>query len=327
MPFIAILSYMKIQTKENKNPKKWIIILCYLTVYIVWGSTYLFIRVAVTTIPPFYVVGLRFFGGGVFFLLLALASRRLKRLPTFKEFCCSFFLGFFLLLGGNGLVTVAEKNVDSYLVALILATTPVVVAFFDWLLIGKKISFSGIIGIFLGFGGVCTLLYNGSSFSMSFTPDILLVIGGLVSWAFATSLGHKLKVFPDIFVNTGIQMFSIGLICLLTLMLGKPSIQQLYPSFSLSSILGLLYLMIIGSAAFCAYNYLIHNEPAIRVVSYAFVNPIIATLLGVVVAKEKIVPFLFPGIILILCGLFIMLYGNLLFKAIKAKRKLEPDFF
>lgn len=314
---------MQTAVKSDINNKNafWIKILCYLTVYFVWGSTYLFIRISVQTIPPFYVVGLRFFGGGIFFLLIALAGGRFIRFPNLKEIFSSIFLGVFLLLGGNGLVTLAEKKVDSYLAALVIATTPVVVAFFDWLFIGKKISLMGILGIILGFAGVCTLLYDGNSLKMSFTPEVLLVIAGLVSWAFATSLGHKIKVYPDIFISSGIQMLFIGGICLLFLLPGKPSLAQLFPSFSLNSLLGLLYLAIIGSAAFCAYNYLIHNEPAIRVVSYAFVNPVIATFLGIVVAKEKMMPYLFPGVALILSGLFVMLYGNVLFG--KRKRALN----
>lgn len=296
----------------NYKNKLFLKILCYTTVYFVWGSTYLFIRISVQTIPPFYVVGLRFFGGGVFFLLLALVTGRFKRLPTLKEIVTSFFLGILLLLLGNGLVTIAEKKVDSYIAALIIATTPVVVSFFDRIILGKKISFFGILGIFFGLAGVCALLYNGDSVLMSFTPELILVITGLVSWAFATSLGHRLKVFPDIFVNSGIQMFSVGGICLLFLSFREPSLLELFPSFSLQSSLGLLYLMFVGSAAFCAYNYLIHNEPAIRVVSYAFVNPIIATFLGIFVAGEKMRPLLIPGMIFIFAGLFLMLYGNLL---------------
>ena len=306
------------QNLSNSKKQLYLKILCYAAVYLVWGSTYFFIRVAVKTIPPFYVIGLRFLGGGIFFLLLAWVFRRFKRFPNLKEIISSIFLGFFLLLGGNGLVTFAEKKVDSYIAALVIATTPVLVAFFDWILMGKKISILGISGIMLGIAGVCILLYDGNSFKMSLTPEVLLVIGGLTSWAFATSLGHKIKVFPDVFVNSGIQMIFVGGVCLVFLTFKQPSLIHLIPSFSVSSLVGLLYLMIIGSAAFCAYNYLIHNEPAIRVVSYAFVNPVIATFLGLVIAGEKMMPFLFPGLILILSGLFIMLYGDMLLSRKKA---------
>ncbi|NLE02528.1 MAG: EamA family transporter [Fibrobacter sp.] len=313
---------MKTDQLNNHKSQLYLKILCYAAVYIVWGSTYLFIRIAVHTIPPFYVIGLRFFGGGVFFLLLAWILGRFKRFPTFKEISASVFLGIFLLLGGNGLVTFAEKKVDSYIAALIIATTPVVVAFFDWVLNGKKISILGLSGIVLGVCGVTVLLYNGQSISMSFTPEVLLILGGLISWAFATSLGHKIKVFPDVFVNSGIQMTVVGGGCLFILLFHKPVLSQIIPTITTSSFLGLLYLMLIGSAAFSAYNYLIHHEPAIRVVSYAFVNPVIATFLGIFIAREKVMPFLVPGIILILFGLFLMLYGDILIGKTLLKKKL-----
>jgi drug/metabolite transporter (DMT)-like permease len=303
--------------KNEKNKELYLTLLCYLTVYFVWGSTYLFIKLAVETIPPFYVIGLRFFAGGLFFILFSLFTGRFKRFPRKNEILASIFLGVFLLLGGNGLVTFAEKKVDSYIAALIISTTPVIVAFFDRVFIKKKISLYGLLGIFAGILGVSILLYTGStdkSELTSFSPEMLMVVGGLISWAFATSLGHKIKVFPDVFINSGIQMISVGIICLIILFFTGPSINSILPTVTLQSAIGLFYLAIIGSAAFCAYNYLIHHEPAIKVVSYAFVNPMIAIFLGLIIAKEKPVPYLIPGVALILIGLFLMLYGDLILK-------------
>ena len=307
---------MPVEDSQVPRTKKQLslILLSYATVYLVWGGTYLFIRLAVRTIPPFYVVGLRFLTGGILFLLIALLSGRMKRMPTGKEIAASVFLGTFLLLGGNGLVTLAEKKVDSYLAALVISSTPMAVALFDLLLIGKKLSLVGWLGILAGMAGVFTLLYDGTSFALSFTPEILLVIAGLGSWAFATSLGHRIKVYPDVFVNSGIQMIFVGAVCLLVLQATQPLTLQQVSSFSALSITGLAYLAVIGSAAFVAYNFLIKNEPAIRVVSYAFVNPIIALFLGLAVAGETARPFLAPGVVLILLGLFAMLYGDVLIR-------------
>jgi drug/metabolite transporter (DMT)-like permease len=296
-----------------------LIIFNYLMVYIVWGSTYFFIKIAVTSIPPFHVIALRFFAGGLFFLMIILLTGRLKQLPTIKESLSSAFLGVMLLLGGTGLVTTAEKKVDSYLAALVISTTPVAVAFFDRLLLKKRLSVLSITGIIIGVSGVGMLLYNGHSIVQSLSPEIALVIIALTSWSFATSLGHILKTPSDIFVNSCIQMLSVGTICFFILFMIKPSIIDAFPAYSINSVLSVAVLSIVGSLAFLSYTFLIHNEPAIRVVSYAFVNPLIAVLLGIAIGKEKPVPLLVPGIVLILTGLFQMLYGDLLFKVIKSR--------
>ena len=297
-----------------------LVLLNYASVYIVWGSTYFFIKMAVQTIPSFYVVGLRFFIGGMFFLLFSFITKRFIRLPTVKETIASIFLGSLLLLGGNGLVTIAERKVDSYLAALVISSTPVAVAFFDWIFLKKHLSLLAIAGIILGIAGVSAILYNGNSFLNSFSPEILLVIGGLVSWSLATSLGHTIKTYPDVFINSSIQMLFVGGISLLILSLKQPSLITLIPTFSLQSIIALLFLAIIGSLAFSSYNFLIKHEPAMRVVSYAFVNPLIAMLLGIYLGKEKPVPLLLPGVLSILTGLFLMLYGDTVLKRIMAKK-------
>jgi drug/metabolite transporter (DMT)-like permease len=302
------------QSVLRSRKQLYLILLSYATVYLTWGGTYLFIRIAVRTIPPFYVVSLRYIGGGILFLAIALIGGRFIRLPAVKEVAASLFLGTFLIIGGNGLVTIAERKVDSYLAALVLASTPIAVAFFDWVLIGKRISLIGSAGILLGIAGVCTLLYDGGPLAVSFTPEVLLLIGALLSWSFATSLGHRMKVFPDVFVNSGIQMLVVGGVCLIALQFGRPLTPGLVSSFSAASIGGLLYLAVFGSAGFAAYNYLIKNEPAIRVVSYTFVNPMIALFLGLVLAGETATPFLVPGVIMVLAGLFAMLYGDAVFR-------------
>ena len=251
-------------------------------------------------------------------MLFAGLSGRLKQLPTLKEIGAAVFLGTFLLLIGNGIVTMAERKVDSYLVALIMASTPLVVAFFDWLLLKKAISPVGLCGIFLGVLGVAFLLYNGHSFAGAFRPEIIMVIMGLVM-GFATSLGHKIKVYPDSFVNSGLQMIDVGIVCGVGLLIFQPVLFKAMPVMSGRSLFGLWYLALVGSGAFCAYSYLISHEPAIRVVSYSFVNPLIAVLLGMWLDHEKPVPFLMFGIPLILGGLFLMLYGETVWLYIKRK--------
>jgi len=289
-----------------------IILSCYAAIYIVWGSTYFFIKMAVETIPPFYVVGFRFLFGGVIFLLIALATGRLKTLPSLREAGAALLLGSLLLLGGNGLVTMAEQSVDSYVTALMIATTPIVIAFFNRVLFKMRVSIVRLAGILTGIVGVGLLLYDGRSVSTSFSAGVLMVYGGVLAWGFATSLGHRMDVPQDPFVNSGMQMLFAGVVSLAGVSAYREPLALLAPSFSRASVLGLLYLATLGSLAFSAYSYLLRHEPSIRIVSYSLVNPIIAVFLGLVIGDEQRVPYLFIGTPFILVGLFFMLYGDYL---------------
>lgn len=295
--------------------RKILIPLCYLTLYLVWGSTYFFISMAVESVPPFYVVGLRFSGGGVLLLALAYLWGQLTSLPTARQILNSILLGALLLIGGNGLITIAEQEVDSYIVALIIASTPMLVAFFDFVLLGIHISRIRLIGIAVGVTGVAFLLYNGSSIAGSLDPGILMVIGGVGCWGLATSLGHRLKTPDEPIVNSGVQMLFVGVTCMIGALAAYGSPAQVLAQASTRSLLGTLYLAVFGSLAFAAYTYLIANEPAIRVVSYSLVNPLIATFLGLLIGQESPVPFLTVGLPLILIGVALMLYGERLLKA------------
>lgn len=291
-----------------------LIVFCYLTLYIVWGTTYFFIKMSVETIPPFYVVAGRFIVGGPLLLGLTVLSGRWKRWPTWREVGASVLLGSLLLIGGNGLVTLGSRQVDSYITALIVACTPMVVAFYDLVLLKKGIPPVQMVGIAVGVVGVGLLLYNGHSLRSSVSPYVLMVVGGVASWGLATSLGHRIKTHPDVMVNSGVQMSFVGLVVLLADLLLGPAPADFLPAVSTASALALLFLAVIGSLAFAAYNYLIAHEPAVRVVSYALVNPIIATLLGLFIGGETAAPFLALGLPLILIGVALMLYGESLLR-------------
>lgn len=290
--------------------KKGLILLSYLTLYVVWGSTYFFIKMAVGTIPPFYVLGLRFTGGGILLLALAGFGGRLRARPTLRQLGASFLLGALLLVGGNGLITVAEQKVDSYLAALVIAATPMVVGFYDRVLFGKRISAVRLAGILVGVAGVALLLYNGHSSAAALSPEILTAIAGVACWGLATSMGHRLRAYPDTLANSGIQMLLMGPICLAAALFLHPPPAQIISQVSLPSALGLAYLTVVGSLAFAAFTYLIAHKPAVRVSSYSLVNPVFATLLGLLIGDETPVPLLAAGLPLILIGVTLMLYGE-----------------
>jgi drug/metabolite transporter (DMT)-like permease len=292
------------------NKQKLMIVLCYLTLYVVWGSTYFFIKMAVESIPPFYVLGLRFAGGSMLLIGLAMLARRLRTRPTVRQILASILLGSLLLLAGNGLITIAEQTVDSYIAALTIAATPMIVAAFDRLLLGKRISLIRLAGILVGMLGVALLLYNGNAPSGGLSPEILMVVGGVGCWGLATSLGHRMQTYPDPLVNSGIQMLFVSAVSLIAVSFLYPPLPQILPDVSLRSALALLYLAVVGSLAFGAFTYLIAHEPAIRVSSYSLVNPVFATLLGLLVGDETPVPLLALGLPLVLLGVALMLYGE-----------------
>jgi len=301
-----------------------LVVICYVTVYLVWGSTYFFIRQAVLTIPPFYVVGLRWTVGGALLLLFALATGRLKTFPTGREILSSLALGFFLLLVGNGLISVAERKIDSYIAALLVASTPILVAFFDRFLLKKPLTLLRVVGIVGGFVGVALLLYNGRSIRTTLEASVLICLAGILSWSFATSLGHRFPVHGDNLVNSGIQMLFVGVVSLAgSLVFDRPP-AAVIAGASVLSALSVLYLAVIGAIAFAAYTFLVSREPAERVVSYALVNPLIALLLGLGLGSETATPFLWIGVPLVLLALVLMLYGEKALARLRGPRPREP---
>ncbi|HEB29525.1 MAG TPA: hypothetical protein ENI15_01450 [Spirochaetes bacterium] len=297
------------------------IVLSYMIIYLVWGSTYFFIKMTVETIPPFYILSVRWLFGGLLFLLLALVRGKIKPLPKIREMLSSILLGSLLLIGGNGLIIFAERELDSYHVALILASTPLIVAVFNRVLFSIRVTLVRVLGILAGVAGVAFLLYDGRSLGSSLKPEIVMAIGGLLSWGFATSLGHRMPVHKESFVNSGIQMLFVGIVSTIVVSFTNPPFAETFLFFSLRSLIGLVYLAAVGSLAFAAYNYLIAHEPSNRIVSYSFVNPVIAVILGFFVGNEKAVPFLFAGLPLILLGLFLMLYGDAVFNRLRATKQ------
>ncbi len=302
------------------------ILLSYLTIYIVWGSTYFFIKSAVQTIPAFYVVGLRFFVGGLLLLGIGYIKGAFKTFPAKHEVLCSVFIGILLLIGGNGLVTIAEKKVDSYLTALIVASVPIMVLLIDRILFGKRVSIISAAGSIVGIIGVALLFFDGTRNSFNISPHIITLFAAVFFWPLGTSLSKVLHIPKDAFVNSGIQLFSVGIIALVFMQFYQPAVRVEWHAISSASWCALLYLSFFGSMALGAYAYLLKHEPNHRIVSYALVNPVIAVIIGIVIGGETSVPYLLPGMTLILAGLFLMLYGKVFFRYIFRKSSRHEKF-
>ena len=278
------------------NAPGWMVWAALWVIYIVWGSTYLAIRVTVETLPPFLSAGVRFvIAGSIVYAVLAV-RRGLKAIRiTRREFAASAFVGAALLFGGNGLVSVAEQEVSSSLAALIIASTPLWVILLRTLA-GDKVSRGTLVGVALGFVGVGVLVLPGNEGNGANLAGLLLLVIASASWAAGSFFSSRLPLPKDPFVSTAAQMVSGGLI-----LVGAGGVtgelSGLDPSsFSGASLAGLAYLVTIGSLlAFTAYVWLLQNAPISKVATYAYVNPVIALFLGWLILSETMTASMLVG--------------------------------
>jgi drug/metabolite transporter (DMT)-like permease len=285
-----------------------LIILSYLMIYFIWGSTYLFIAFAVESIPAPWIIALRFLSSGILFVLIPVLGGQVRSFPTGREILSACFLGLFLLILGNGIITWAEMTVDSHLAALMISTVPLVVALYSIFLYKSRLSGWQIGGMASGLAGVVLLLFRGGGEGIRLTPGIILVIIATLCWGFGTAFSRKLKPHANIMMHTGMQMLFAGLLAwpaaVFTTGSPLPPLTGIPPLAWFS----VVYLAFIGGSAIIGYNYLLKHEPTTRITTYAFVNPLVATLLGLFVRGEHGGPLLVPGMALVLLGLFLILY-------------------
>lgn len=252
-----------------------------LACYFVWGSTYLAIRIALTSFAPFLQMGTRFLTAGM--VLLVFMRLRGEKLPTVSQWRNALIVGTLMLAGGMGLVAVASQTIGSGLIATFIAVVPILVS--GWgLLWGKRPARLEWAGMTVGLCGVL-LLVRGSSFSAS-TVGLMAITGATLAW----SLGSVLQT-TRLPLAAGPMGFASEMLCggavlmLISLILGE---QFSWPPQPVAA-LAWVYLVLFGSlVAFSAYLYLLaYASPAIAT-SYAFVNPVIALLLGVVLGGEVV---------------------------------------
>ena len=258
--------------------------------YVIWGSTYLAIRIAVETMPPFLMAASRFLIAGVSLLLLLLL--RGVPLPPARLWKHSAIVGTLLLLGGNGLVVWAEQTAPSSLAALIIAITPAWFALLDWVRPGGHRPLpQTIFGIIVGFSGVVLLVSGRDSVhagELSVLSVIALVTACLL-WA-AGSLYSKHSPKPENpWMNVAAQMTCGGVALFLVALLRGETSQVRWEAVSERSIAAFLFLVVFGSwIGFSAYVWLLKVSTPAKVSTYAYVNPVIAVFLGWLVLGEQL---------------------------------------
>ena len=259
------------------------------TVYVVWGSTYLAIRWAVETMPAFLSASARFLVAGALLGVVARvrhgrAAWRIDRVQLRNAALC----GVLLLAGGNGVVVLAETRVPSGLAALLVAIVPL------WLIVlrrmvGDRTPWLTLVGVLVGLGGVAVLLLPGSSGSHVDLPYAGLIVLAALSWAVGSLLVTRAKVPPQPDVLSFVEMLSGGVV-LLAMGAARGEFGSLHlAQISTKSWLSLGYLVVFGSiVAFSAYIYSLGNAPTSLVATYAYVNPAVAVVLGVLLAGEHL---------------------------------------
>ena len=273
------------------KPLRWQIAAALAAVYIIWGSTYLAIRVAVENLPPFLMAGARFLVAG---LLLYALVRGQSGKPARAHWRSAFIVGGALLLGGNGGVCWAEQRVPSGLTALIIGTTPLWFTLIDWLGHGAaRPTVRTVAGLLCGFAGVGLLVspgrFAGGEHVDSIGAAVLIVAA--ISWA-AGSLYSRRAVLPESpWLATAMEMVAGGALLLLVSALTGEWRVAGSVHVPLRAWLALLYLMVFGSlVAFSAYIWLLRAVSTAVVSTYAYVNPVVAVLLGWWLLREPITP-------------------------------------
>ena len=269
-----------------------------LTVYLLWGSTYLAIRIALETLPPFALGAVRFLiAGGGLYLVLRLRG---APAPSAREWRTAAITGVLLFVGGNGFVVLGEQWVSSGLVALIVGTMPLWAAVFASIG-GQRSSAREWLGLGLGFVGITVLSLGGELHAAG--AGALLVLLSPVCWALGVLLGRR-GPLPAGSMAAASQMLTGGVVLLgLSLVRGEP----LLAAPSTRSLLAVAYLIVFGSlVGFTAYAYLLRNARTAVANSYAYVNPIVAIVLGATLADESVGPSTWLAAAIILSGVAVL---------------------
>ena len=288
-------------------------LLAYGAIYFLWGGSFLGIRELVTVVPPFFAAAFRFTLAGL--LLVGYSHLRGKTEMPRGSLLGASTLGFIMFTLMYAALFWGEIRVPSGIAAVISAIIPV------WIFIGElailrtqKATLVSVAGVILGFAGVVVLALEApGSGTRASTLAVLVLIGGTLCWSVGTLLSRRLTLPKPQTLNAGWQMATGGgLLFLLSAITGE---MRRLPSLAVllrpTLILSMAYLVFAASiVAFTAYVWLIAHEPATRVASYAYVNPVIALLAGAMLAGERLSGFQLIGVLLVLAGVFATLTGK-----------------
>jgi drug/metabolite transporter (DMT)-like permease len=294
-------------------PSRARLVTAFAAVYLLWGSTFLFIRYAVATIPPFFMAGTRHFVAGA--LLYPLARWRSGEKPSKTNWYAAILMGGLLLLAGNGAVSWAEQTVPSGVAALLVATVSLWMVIIDWLRPGGRRPTAGVFaGLALGFTGMVFLVGPSSLLSSSGVGSRVNPIGagvllvGALCWAAGSVFSRQLHLPHNPLLGTAMQSLSGGVLLYIFGFLTGESSRVHWSQISMGSLLSVAYLVVFGSLlGFSAYTWLLRAAPPSRVATYAYINPVVAMFLGWAFAGERVTPRTLIAAAVIITGVVLVI--------------------
>ncbi|MGA8617807.1 MAG: EamA family transporter [Candidatus Sulfotelmatobacter sp.] len=290
------------------RPQSWKILLAFAIIYFVWGSTFLAIRVGVREVPPFLLAGMRFAAAGI--VLYAWMRARGTPSPTSREWVSASLLAFLIFVMDYGLLFWAEKRVPSGVAAVMLATIPVFMVLAEILLLRtQRLTFRLAFALLLGIAGVGVLVGRSAGFgeaAIDSSGAIALVVAA-ISWSLAAVLSRKVRLPESKVMSSGAQMLAGGILLTVTAAILGEFRDFRVQAVSAGAWLALAYLIVAGSImGFTAYVWLIHHESPTKVGTYAYVNPVVAVLLGHFLGREALGARTVVGTLLILVSVIVI---------------------
>lgn len=299
----------------TRRPSRLLVVLAFAAVYILWGSTYLGIRLAIETLPGFLMAGVRFSLAGAILLTFSLLKGQ-RFVSSLSEWRKAFLVGALLLLCGNGGVTWAEKYVATGLVALLVSTEPLWVVILNWILTRKRPNSKVLLGVLIGLAGVTLLVSDGLS-QVNGRSWLSLVGGGVVilaalGWAAGSVYTNRHPIDAPTSMASGMQMLAGGSLLLILALISGDAGRLNLSNASWTSIGAFFYLLVFGSLiGFTAYSWLLNNVTPSMATTYAYVNPVVAVFLGWLIAGEPLTRrILFAAAIIISSVILITTFGR-----------------
>ena len=279
-------------------------LLAFLSIYLIWGSTYLLNKIAVGQLEPFMLAGVRFFSASfLMFLIVKVSSKSLK--VTLVQLKNAAIAGFLFLAIGNGVVVWALSYVDSGLAALTIASQPLIVLLLLWIIENKRIKLFSWVGVFVGLLGMYLLI---SQKQITSSPEslkgIMMIVGCVITWGYASIFVGKAELPKNYLVNSAYQMF-FGSLWLLLMSMIKQEHWISPDEWEINVKWSMLGLIIFGSiVAFTSFNYLLRTVSPEKVATSTYINPIVAMVLGYLVLKETISTQSVVAAVVLLTGVY-----------------------
>lgn len=294
------------------KPATWKTLLAFAIIYFVWGSTFLAIRIGVREVPPFTLAAMRFVAAGLILFLWVIS--RGERLPTLREWTSAFLLAVLIFVLDYGSLFWAEQRVPSGIAAVLLATIPLFTALSEIIILRtQRLTWPLVVALIVGVAGVAVLVNRSLGLGGAPVDGIgaAVLFIAAITWSISSALNRKLPLPQSKVMSSGIQMLAGGVLLTLTAaMFGE--FRRFQPArVSAAAWLSLAYLVIAGSViAFTAYIWLIHHQSITKVGTYAYVNPVVAVLLGYFVGGEPLGPRTIVGTVCVLVSVVVITVGQ-----------------